>query len=383
MAIKYGFFNSVNGDRKYNADDISNYFLKLISDGVFATPANAMQVQANSGMTVQVSAGWGFIQCKWINNSVPYLLTLDASDVVLNRIDRIVLRLNASSSVRTMSIAIKKGTAASSPVAPALTRVSGGIWELSLAQIYIGAGVTSISQSNITDERPNTSVCGYVTGLIDQIDTTDLFAQYNAAFNEWFASIKEDVKSTSIVVNYNSSHITTTTPETTININIPEYNSSLDILNVYINGLKLIENVDYINHDTYIQLTTPIDVIGTSVEFEALKSMDTEAPETIVSALQALQARVRTIENNYISTTTFNSHINNLTFKKISQAEFDAITVKDTNTIYYVYDDSGNITQYMGDAELTSGSGTIAGQMLGVIKGSMSATIAGNIEQGE
>ena len=42
MAIKYGFFNSVSGDRKYNADDISNYFLKLISDGVFATPATCM-----------------------------------------------------------------------------------------------------------------------------------------------------------------------------------------------------------------------------------------------------------------------------------------------------------------------------------------------------
>lgn len=383
MAITYGFFNSVNGDRKYNADDISNYFLKLISNGVFATPSNAMQVQANSGMTVQVSAGWGFIQCKWINNSAPYLLTLDASDVVLNRIDRVVLRLNASTSVRTMSIAIKKGTAASNPVAPALTRVTGGIWELSLAQIYVGAGVTSISQANITDERPNTSVCGFVTGLIDQIDTTNLFAQYNAAFNEWFASIKEDVKSTSIVVNYNSSHIITTIPETTININIAEYNSSLDILNVYINGLKLIENVDYTNYESYIQLTNPIDVIGTSVEFEVLKSMDTEAPESIIGALQALQQRVRTIEDNYISATTFNSHINNLTFKKLSQTEFDAISIKDPNTIYYVYDDSGNITQYMGDAELTSGSGTIAGQMLGVIKGSMSATIAGNIEQGE
>lgn len=383
MAITYGFFNSVNGDRKYNADDISNYFLKLISNGVFATPSNAMQVQANTGMTVQVSAGWGFIQCKWINNSAPYLLTLDASDVVLNRIDRVVLRLNASTSVRTMSIAIKKGTPASNPVAPTLTRVTGGIWELSLAQIYVGAGVTSISQANITDERANTSVCGFVTGLIDQIDTTNLFAQYNAAFNEWFASIKEDVKSTSIVVKYNSSHITTTIPETTININITEYNSSLDILNVYINGLKLIENIDYINYDTYIQLAKPIDVIGTSVEFEVLKSMDTEAPESIIGALQVLQARVRTIENNYISTTTFNSHINNLAFKKISQAEFDAIAIKDPNTIYYVYDDSGNITQYMGDAELTSGSGTIAGQMLGVIKGSMSATIAGNIEQGE
>ena len=170
MAISYGFFNSVNGDRTYNADDISNYFLKLISNGVFATPSNAMQVQESDGMTVQVSAGWGFINCKWINNDAPYLLTLDAADVVLNRVDRIVLRLNATNAARNMEIAIKKGTAASSPQPPALTRVTGAVWELSLARIYVAAGATSITQANITDERSDTSVCGYVTGLIDQID---------------------------------------------------------------------------------------------------------------------------------------------------------------------------------------------------------------------
>ena len=66
MAVTFGFFDSINGDRVYNADQISNYFLKLISNGVFATPSNAMQVVAVSGMGVSVTAGWGFINCKWI-----------------------------------------------------------------------------------------------------------------------------------------------------------------------------------------------------------------------------------------------------------------------------------------------------------------------------
>ena len=89
MAVSFGFFDSVNDDRLYNADDISNYFVKLITNGVFATPASAMQVQSNSGMTVKVSAGWGFISCKWVHNDAPYILTLDALDMVLNRIDLI------------------------------------------------------------------------------------------------------------------------------------------------------------------------------------------------------------------------------------------------------------------------------------------------------
>lgn len=300
MAISYGFFNSVNGDRTYNADDISNYFLKLISNGVFATPSNAMQVQANSGMTVQVSAGWGFINCKWINNNSPYLLTLDASDVVLNRIDRIVLRLDASTNSRSMSIAIKKGTSASNPVAPTLTRVSGGVWELSLARIYVGAGVTSITQANITDERSNTSVCGYVTGLIDQIDTTNLFAQYDSAFNNWFATIKQTLTTTTLIRQYTSSYTTTTANEYVIPINISQFNETLDVLNVYINGLKLIQGIDYTKGATSVTLAQPLTVVGTSIEFEVLKSIDGSEAESVIDMVYQLQQEMRKLDaNNY------------------------------------------------------------------------------------
>ena len=193
MAVTYGFFNSINGDRTYNADQISNYFLKLISNGVFATPSNAMQVVAGTGLNVNVSAGWGFINCKWINNDALYSLQLDAADIVLDRIDRIVLHLDNSTATRSISIQVSKGTPGSTPLPPALVR-SGDVYELSLAKIYVAANATAITQADITDERADTSVCGYVTGLIDQIDTTNLFAQFTAAFNAWFDDVKEQVK---------------------------------------------------------------------------------------------------------------------------------------------------------------------------------------------
>ena len=44
MTIRYGFFNSVSKDRKYDADDFNYLLRKLISNGVFASPSNTLQV---------------------------------------------------------------------------------------------------------------------------------------------------------------------------------------------------------------------------------------------------------------------------------------------------------------------------------------------------
>lgn len=318
MAQKYGFFNSVDGDRKYDADDIGNYFLKLISDGVFATPATAMQVTAAGGMAVSVAAGWGFIKCKYINNTAAAQFTLAAADVVLNRIDRVVIRLDKDN--RTMSLAIKQGTAASTPTAPALTRQSSGIWELSLAQIYVGAGVTSITQANITDERANTSLCGYVTGLIDQIDTTNLFAQYNNAFWTWFNNVQESVTSTTIITRYSNIYTTPSNDSvSTIAIGISQYNNALDVLNVYVNGMKLIKDTDYTESGSNIVLTNALDVAGTKVEFEVFKSVNGAAAETVQSEVQALQ-----------------NQLGGLSFVKCTQAEYDAMSSHPENTVYII-----------------------------------------------
>lgn len=318
MAIKYGFFNSVDGDRKYDADDIGNYFLKLISDGVFATPATAMQVTAVSGMKVQVAAGWGFIKCKYLNNTAAAQFTLANADVVLNRIDRVVMRLDTAN--RTMSLAVKQGTAASTPTAPALTRVTGGVWELSLAQIYVGAGVTTITQANITDERADTSLCGYVTGLIEQIDTTNLFAQFTAAFNAWFTNVQESVTSTTIITRYSNTYTTPSNDSvSTIAIGISQYNNALDVLNVYVNGFRLCKGVDYTESSGSITLTNALDVAGTVVEFEVLKSVDGADAESIQSEVQALQTA-----------------IGDLKFLKLTQAQYDEIVTPDPDTVYII-----------------------------------------------
>ena len=326
MAISFGFFDSVNDDRLYNADDISNYFVKLITNGVFATPANAMQVQANNGLTVQVSAGWGFISCKWIHNDAPYLLTLDEPDLVLNRIDRVVLHLDTSVESRNITIIVKKGQAGSTPNPPALTR-SHGVYELSLAQIYVGAGITSITQTNITDERANTSVCGYVTGLIDQIDTTDLFAQYDAAFHaemvefsDWWDAVRESVfTATNTVRKYERTATTSGTNTTTMSIGIAAYSPN-DILNVYVNGIRLSDTADYTVSGDTVTFVNALDVDGTPVTFEVIKSIDST---DITTALDYVEQRM-----------------GGLSFVTCSQSEYNAMSEHPITTVYFVYPDS-------------------------------------------
>lgn len=186
--IKSGIFNSVSGDRKYKAEDFAKYFSSFIANGVFPNPSNNFQVMANNNMTLTLKPGNAWINGYYIVNDDNYNLTIEVADGVLNRIDRIVLQLNYLN--REIVPVVKKGTFASSPVAPSLKR-DADAYEIALADIYVGKGIINISQANITDLRMNTSLCGIVHGVVDQIDTTDLFAQYDDGFRTWFASIQD------------------------------------------------------------------------------------------------------------------------------------------------------------------------------------------------
>ena len=273
--LKYGFFNSVSGDRKYDADDISNYFVKLISNGVFPNPSNNLQVVAKSGMTVTVKAGFGFINAKYANLTSDYDLTLDAADTTNPRIDRIVLRLDSAN--RQFALTIIKGEAAAEPVAPDIVRTST-IYDLCLAQIAVAANATAIVTANITDKRSVSSLCGYVYGLIDQIDTTDLFDQYDAAFNDWFTNLQTNLTYNARVTRLTYS-TTTTASTSSVHFVISDYNANIDIVNVYVNGFKLIPTTEYTVNSTSesIEFAEALDS-GAVVLVEILRSIGESAP---------------------------------------------------------------------------------------------------------
>ena len=196
MALTSAFFDAKlvgdEYDRVYSAESFAEYFASFIANGVFPDPATNLQVVANvpGDMTVRVKSGLGWINGYYCNNDGDYQLTLSPANGTLPRIDAVVLRWSRSN--RSISLEVKTGVAASSPSAPSLER-SADNYELMLASIHVVAGATSIAQANITDKRPDSTVCGWVKGVVDQIDTTDLFAQYDDAFQTWFADLQSQL----------------------------------------------------------------------------------------------------------------------------------------------------------------------------------------------
>lgn len=187
-------FNSIldesgKPDRAVKAEDWAWYFSTFISNGVFPEPSDGLQVLATGGMGIGVQPGYGYITGHAFKNSDVWEATIETADGVLGRIDRIVLRLDMSD--RVMELAVLKGTPSASPVAPALTRAADR-WELALADVSVTAGLTTVTQANITDRRYNTDLCGIVVCPVDHIDATTLTAQFTEFFDQYSAQVLVD-----------------------------------------------------------------------------------------------------------------------------------------------------------------------------------------------
>lgn len=163
-------FNAVydgeNYDRVYKAEDWAWYFATFIANGIFPKPSDGLQVIAYSGMEIKVNAGFAFINGYAFKNPASHSIRLDMAEGALNRVDRVVVRWDLPQ--RDIYIAVLKGTPSAKPQPTAVTR-STEIWELALADIYVGKGVTKIQTKDITDQRFNSSVCGIVTGTVGNI----------------------------------------------------------------------------------------------------------------------------------------------------------------------------------------------------------------------
>lgn len=198
MAFTCGFFNSENGDRKYNAEQMSAIFDGIIADGVFTTIGDHMAVSAGTGMQVLVGTGKAWFDHTWNVNDAAYPLAIAASDVTLSRIDAIVLETNHSDSVRLNKLRVVQGTVASSPVKPTLTN-SEKVHQHPLAWVTVAPGVTQIAASAI-ENAVGTSACPFVTGIIATTAIDDLFNQWNGEFDEWFDNLKAQL-SDNVVAN--------------------------------------------------------------------------------------------------------------------------------------------------------------------------------------
>ena len=319
--LKAGFYNAVmvdgEPDRTYNAEEVNDYLKGIIADnGVFANISSACQVVAGTGMQVIVKAGRGKVNNHWFEIESDVTLDLETADVILDRVDAIVVR--HSEEDRKVTLAVKTGVPASDPIY-SLSHLDE-LYEICLATVRVNKNVETVTNSMITDVRPNTMECGWITGLIDQVDTTTLFNQYQDAqdifinektkeFDNWFDTVQDEVKATSLYREYQAVYSSNTEGQTTITIptSINYVHNSLDVLNVFINGMRLLKDVEYtINSSgTEIVLASPLDAKKQDIEFVNKKSIDGTAAESVVVQVESLQKDVDNLaECSYVATGT-------------------------------------------------------------------------------
>lgn len=295
MAITYGFWNALKQsdgtyDRVYNSDQISEMFEGLLSDGVFESVGDALIVKEKSGMTIEIGTGRAWIGDRWMKNDAKMNITLASAHLTLNRWSAIVIKADYSN--RVITIEEKAGTPATSPTKPTMT-YNDSIKEKCLAYVYVGKGVTSITQTNITDCRADTSICGWVTGVIKQVDTSQLFLQYQTAyeqqlanmqawqaeqelaFSTWFSALTDQLQVNTYIQKYHKV-VETTNEQGIFPLDMDGYTySDTDVILVNVNGISLVEEHEWLLDTS----KTPVEIhtsqgmdAGNLVEITVLKS---------------------------------------------------------------------------------------------------------------
>lgn len=186
MSVTSGFFNSLYGDRRYSAEQMSALFDGIINDGVFANIGTAFAVNADTGNVITIGIGRAWYNSAWVYNDAILPITLDTSEILLDRIDAVVIDVNHNNDVRKGSIEIVKGTASSSPQRPVMINTSDH-HQYPLAYIYRKAGSNEIVQANITN-MIGTSSCPYITGILQVQNIDKIVAQWEDQWTQWFTA---------------------------------------------------------------------------------------------------------------------------------------------------------------------------------------------------
>lgn len=186
MSITSGFFNSINGDRKYNAEQMSSLFDGIINDGVFQNIGSAFAVKVAGGNSVTVDTGRAWFDSTWILNDSLYPITLESSEILLDRIDAVVFDVDHNDSVRAGTIKVVKGSASETPINPTLTKEELHK-QYPICYIKRKANSTAINQEDIT-YKVGSSECPFVTGILKTLSVDAMVAQWEDQWNQWFNS---------------------------------------------------------------------------------------------------------------------------------------------------------------------------------------------------
>lgn len=194
MAEKSGFFNARETeegtyDREYDAEQFAEYFANFISNGVYANPANQLKVvfddSSSKPFVVIVRKGKAYIDGYWYELTEDMEITIPANTKSYAIKDVVCCTLDKTE--RKVSIILKEDVTSDMPVNNDTQH------DLVLSTVMVQPNASKLNAEDITDKRPDKTYCGFVTGVVDQIDTTELFRQYDEAFKTWFNEIKDQL----------------------------------------------------------------------------------------------------------------------------------------------------------------------------------------------
>ena len=193
MSVTYGFYNSLNGDRKYDATQLSSLFDGLIIDGIFASIGTCFVVKADTGIIVNVGIGKAWFNKTWTLNDAILPMEAPISEILLDRIDALVIEVDTSEAVRANSIKFIKGTPSSSPVNPTLASRTT-LNQYPLCYIYRPAGSTEITQAQITN-MVGSEATPFITGILQTINLDELLGQWENELDQFVSSEQADFTS--------------------------------------------------------------------------------------------------------------------------------------------------------------------------------------------
>ena len=209
--VTYGFYNSVDHDRTYDATQVSELFDGLINPGVYNSIGQRFKVEAvSNSFQVSVGTGRAWFNHTWTKNDAPLILNLPAPPTMADRYrsDAIVIDINSDIKVRENKITYVSGEESANPNPPHPTLASGTHTQIPLAYIRRGAEnavETSIDPSQVNYVVGTVPECPWVVGVLQTVDISVYVQRWETAWNTWFAG-KQDAITTDI----NTFHAVTT-----------------------------------------------------------------------------------------------------------------------------------------------------------------------------
>lgn len=187
MAFTCGFYNAVDHDRVYSSEDFGHMFDGLITDGIYPSIGHCFAVLSGNGVGVRVRSGRAWFNLSWSYNSSDFPIQLTAPDLLLPRIDAIVLEVDRRLSGRDNSLKAITGTPAVNPVKPALQN-GDGLYQYPLAYVTVAPNAYEITNSDIENAVGHETP--FTAGILESISIEELWAQWKDQFYTWLYKLK-------------------------------------------------------------------------------------------------------------------------------------------------------------------------------------------------